>query len=127
AGHRGYQQLRGQVADTYAQAGMALNEDQLDRATAAVALSNRQKGLPQADLLVLLPDRVSGTYGPDSTLVAQYGGNAAVPLRSETTAQQMQRPAEETYQQLQQVEQQLALEHRQREHAQVHGSGMAMA
>ncbi|KAF1718808.1 XVIPCD domain-containing protein [Pseudoxanthomonas wuyuanensis] len=132
AGHRGYQQLRGQVADTYAKAGMALSEDQLERATAAVALSNRQKALPQVDLLVLLPDRASGTLGPDSPLVAQYGdGNAAVPLRSETTAQQMQRPAEETYQQLQQVDQQLALEQRQREQqreqAQAYGSGITMA
>lgn len=103
--------LRGQLADTYARAGILRSDAQLDRATAAVALDLQRHGLDRADHLYLLPNR-DGSIGPDSG-IGVLQGQHPLQLHSQTSHEAMQQAPEESYRQLAQVMQQRAIEQQQ--------------
>lgn len=106
----GLGELRGQIASAYAAAGIARSGEQIEQATAAVALDLRQGHRSQADAVFLQPDR-TGAYGPHCALIAVHGDKDDVfRHRSVTPAQDLQRPSEDSYQQLAQLSQQQARE-----------------
>jgi outer membrane lipoprotein SlyB len=106
----GLGELRGQVASAYAAAGIARSDEQIEQATAAVAVGLRQGHRSQADAVFLQPDR-AGTFGPHCALIAVHGDKDDVfRHRSVTPAQELQRPSEDSYLQLAQLSQQQARE-----------------
>lgn len=105
--HGQYETLRDRIEAAYAQAGIVRSDEQLDRATAAVTLDMRKYGLTRADTLFLLRD-ANGAIQPDGGLTVQQGQYPLM-LRSMTPGEVLQQPAEQSFQQLQQVATQQAM------------------
>lgn len=99
--HGRYEALRERIGSTYAQAGIVIGDEQLDRSTAAVARDMEKCGLSRADRLFLLQD-ANGAISPDSGLAVQQGQYPLM-LRSMISNEALQQPSEQSFEQLQQI------------------------
>lgn len=106
AGHAQYQVLREQVGAVYARHGIPRSEQQIEQATAAVALAARHGGLERADRLWLTPDPRTGQLGPNSGIgVVQDHRDPLFSTRSQAKQDDLQRAPEDNWQARAQVAQ----------------------
>lgn len=131
-GHSLYANVRGQVASAYAAAGLPRTQEQLAQATAAVALNMRRDLMTHAEAVLLTPDPKTGVIGANSPLVALQGEHDD-PLKHRvvTTPQDLQRPVEQSFQQMshatqQRVDEPTLAQQPRDERSQQRGNGIVM-